>query len=205
MMILDDIAVYNYALIQAVVHGDIDIVRFCLERGADVNTTDANGNTPLVLASRARYALTPKLVAQLLAHQANVDHHNDDNATAAHMASMAGNLEVLGLLREAGARLGMQDAKLRTPLHLATAHNQPAIAEFLLFSGVPVDVADEDGNTPLLTATANRNIRNVTLLLHHRANMSHKNRKNQSAVSIAWQNRDQELLRLFHGHSTQLA
>lgn len=202
-MILDDIAVYNYALLQAVVHGDIDIVRLCLERGADVNTTDANGNTPLVIASRARYALTPKLVGLLLDHQANVDHHNDDNATAAHVASMAGNLEVLRLLREAGARLEMQDARLRTPLHLAAAYNQPAIAEFLLFCRVQVDVADEDGNTPLLAATTNRNIRNATLLLHHRANISHKNRKNQSAVSIAWNNRDQELLQLFYQHSTQ--
>lgn len=201
-MVLDHIEVYNYALLQAVVHGDVDMVRLCLERGADVNTTDAGGNTPLMLASRARYALTPRLVGLLLAHQANVSHHSDDNATAAHVAAMAGNLEVLMMLREAGARLDMQDAKLRTPLHLVAAHNQPAIAEFLLSCKVPVDVADEDGNTPLLAATASRNLKNVMLLLHHRANISHKNRRNQSAVSIAWNNHDQELLRLFYQHSS---
>lgn len=200
-MILDDIEVYNYALLQAVVHGDMDMVHLCLERGADVNITDANGNTPLMLASRARYALTPKLVGQLLASQANVDHHNDDDATAAHVASMAGNLEVLHMLHESGARLDMPDGKLRTPLHLVAIHNQPSIAEYLLFCKVPLDAEDEDGNTPLLIATANGNLKNVALLLKHRANLSHKNRKNQSAVSIAWDKRDQELLRVFYQHS----
>lgn len=200
-MIIDEIEVYNYALLQAVVHGDIDMVHLCLERGADVNITDANGNTPLMLASRARYALTPKLVGHLLAQQANADHHNDVDATAAHVAATAGNLEVLRMLREVGARLDMPDAKLRTPLHLVATHNQPAIAEYLLFCNVPVDAEDEEGNTPLLVATTHGNLKNVALLLQHRANMSHKNGKNQSAVSIAWDKRDQELLRLFYQHS----
>lgn len=200
-MILDDIEVYNYALLQAVVHGDIDMVHLCLEHGADVNITDANGNTPLMLAARARYALTPKLVGQLLLRQANVDHHNDNDATAAHVAASAGNLEVLQMLRETGARLDTPDSKLRTPLHLVATHNQPAIVEYLLFCKVPVDAEDEEGNTPLLIATTNGSLKNVALLLKHRANISHKNSKNQSAVSIAWDKRDQELLRLFYQHS----
>lgn len=201
-MIFDELEVYNYALLQAVVHGDIDMVHLCLKRGADVNVTDATGNTPLMLASRARYALTTKLVGLLLAHQANADHHNDNDATAAHVAATAGNLEVLKMLRESGSRLDMPDAKLRTPLHLVATHNQPAVVEYLLFCKVPVDAEDGEGNTPLLIATASGNLKNVALLLQHRANMSHKNGKNQSAVSIAWDKRDQKLLHLFHQHAT---
>ena len=74
-----------------------------------------------------------------------------DDVAAVHAASRTDDVEVLTLLREAGADLAAPNAAGDTPLHAAAAAGAPHAAAFLLAQGVGVDDA-RGGRTPLSLA-----------------------------------------------------
>ncbi|MDA1191162.1 MAG: sigma-70 family RNA polymerase sigma factor [Candidatus Poribacteria bacterium] len=77
-------------------------LRFLLEEcGADVNTIDKDGFTPLANASRAGCGL---LVAYLLFKGANVNPPGESWAKPLHLAEKGGHTEIADRLRQLGAR-----------------------------------------------------------------------------------------------------
>ena len=66
-------------LVAAIRNGDIRAIRKLLDNGADVNTRDAEGNTPLILAS---FYASPECVALLLENGADVNTANQAGVTA---------------------------------------------------------------------------------------------------------------------------
>lgn len=202
---LDETSIYNYALLQAALHADIDIIDACLNHGADVNTTDAYGNTALILVSKSRYVITPKLVSLLLSRGANPNHHSEDNITAVHTAASVGNIEVMEMLRRSGARLDVRDIKLRTPMIVAALQHQQQSIEQLIAWGLSVNDYDQEGNTPLIYAYQNGDRISANLLLSNGADIYHRNRQNNNAASIAWNRQDKDMIDMLYVYSSSSA
>jgi ankyrin repeat protein len=80
---------------------DPAIARHLIERGADVNATDADGTTPLMQAVRSQ---NPELVKVLIEAQANLDARNTNYHTTALMDAEGRCEECAALLRQAGAQ-----------------------------------------------------------------------------------------------------
>jgi ankyrin repeat protein len=79
---------------------DRDTVRFLKAQGADFETTDERGNTPLMLAvERHNHRLTHHLVEQA----ANVNAANKDGKTPLLIAEQIGASELAGFLQRNGA------------------------------------------------------------------------------------------------------
>jgi ankyrin repeat protein len=79
---------------------DRDVVRFLKSHGADFETSDEKGNTPLMLAvERHNHRLTHHLVEQ----GANVNAANNDGKTPLLVAEEIGALELAGYLQRNGA------------------------------------------------------------------------------------------------------
>ncbi|XP_037435672.1 ankyrin repeat-containing protein At2g01680-like [Triticum dicoccoides] len=80
---------------------------------------------------------------------------DDSGGTFLHAAARGGHSEVVRLaikkpMLGGGGLLNTQDGDGNTPLHLAVAAREPAIAEALLWTGqVRADVTNNDGHTPL--------------------------------------------------------
>ncbi|KAF7074050.1 hypothetical protein CFC21_078961 [Triticum aestivum] len=80
---------------------------------------------------------------------------DDRGGTFVHAAAMGGHSEVVRLaikkpMLGGGGLLNTQDGDGNTPLHLAVAAREPAIAEALLWTGqVRAEVTNNDGHTPL--------------------------------------------------------
>ena len=102
-----------HRLVQA---GDIDGLHSALLAGAEVNTRDQRGWTPLMYAAYQGYSL---LVPPLVEAQADPDIQAADGATALFMAVLQGHEDIARELVAAGADTTIRGPKGRTALELA--------------------------------------------------------------------------------------
>ena len=122
--------------------GEIEgAIRMLVDRGADPNVADKEGNTPLHAASQAGDV---DFLTKLLAKRANP---NARTAKAPARSGAGGG----GFFRIVGEQ---------TPLMLAARANQLAAMRTLIAEGADPKLKAQDGST-LLMAAAGRRIRNV--------------------------------------------
>jgi ankyrin repeat protein len=82
--------------------GNTKIVELLLEKGADVNAKDKDGNvTALIMAASNGHTETVKF---LLERGADVNAKDNDGFTALKAARKAGHLDIVQLLKKAGAK-----------------------------------------------------------------------------------------------------
>ena len=80
---------------------DRDTVRFLIERGADTEYRDADGDTPLLIAIRQD---NHRLANRLVARGADVNVRGSDGRSALTVAKALGFSELVSLLQRQGAR-----------------------------------------------------------------------------------------------------
>jgi ankyrin repeat protein len=148
-------------LVAAIRNGDAAVVRKLLDNGADVNGRDAEGNTPLILASL--YA-SPECVKLLLDNGADVNAANMAGATA--LIRAATGYEKTRVLVAAGAKVGVRTALGNTPLILAArrAGNSRAV-RLLLERGADATERNDAGVSSVLAGAASGDVEAVRLLL----------------------------------------
>jgi len=95
---------------------DASKIKYLIERGADVEAKDNNGNTPLHLAVWSNHIETAKL---LIERGADLEAKNKYGQTPLDWASYKDNIELAKLLLDAGADVEAKDVEGRTPLHWA--------------------------------------------------------------------------------------
>src|SRR5262249_36857323 len=129
---------------------------------ADVNACDAEGNTPLILAS---FYASPRCVALLLEKGADANAANEDGVTA--LIRAATNYEKTRLLVDAGANVRVRTADLgNTPPILAArrAGNSQTV-KLLLERGANASERDNAGISPIISGAASGDLETVRLLL----------------------------------------
>jgi ankyrin repeat protein len=100
--------------------GHVEVARFLLKCGADVNVRDMYSFTPLRLALREGQLEVSRF---LIYHGTDVDAQDMDRFTPLHLASREGQLEVARFLIDHGADLHAQVMNRLTPLHMASREN----------------------------------------------------------------------------------
>ncbi|NXW13630.1 ZDH13 Palmitoyltransferase, partial [Circaetus pectoralis] len=102
----------------AVLFQHMPIIAYLISKGQNVDTTDFNGQTPLMLS--AQKAIGPEPTRFLLKFNPSLSAvDNVQKNTALHWAITSGNTSAVDLLLEAGASLDVKNAKGETPLDLA--------------------------------------------------------------------------------------
>ncbi len=150
------------ALVKAIRDADSQAVRELIEDGADVDARDAEGNTPLILAS---FHASPKCVATLLEKGADANAANKVGVTA--LIRAAANFEKTLLLVNAGASVQVRSADLgNTPLILAArrAGNSRAV-KLLIERGAEATERDDAGVSPIMSGAASGDLETVRFLL----------------------------------------
>ncbi|XP_009074540.1 PREDICTED: palmitoyltransferase ZDHHC13 [Acanthisitta chloris] len=102
----------------AVLFQHMPIIAYLIAKGQNIDTTDLNGQTPLMLA--AQKAMGPEPTRFLLKFNPSLNAvDNVQKNTALHWAIASGNTSAVDLLLEAGASLDIKNVKGETPLDLA--------------------------------------------------------------------------------------
>eukprot|EP01123_Difflugia_compressa_P016196 TRINITY_DN980_c0_g1_i2.p1 TRINITY_DN980_c0_g1~~TRINITY_DN980_c0_g1_i2.p1 ORF type:complete len:209 (+),score=53.51 TRINITY_DN980_c0_g1_i2:70-627(+) len=96
--------------------GHVEVVKYLIEKGADVNATDDGQYTSLHLAS---LNLNYSIAQALLEAKCNVDPVNIDKFTPLHSACEQNNERLVQLLINYGADPTRKDARGKSPLDLA--------------------------------------------------------------------------------------
>ena len=156
------------------------VAELLLEAGADADATDFQGDTALHAAAEGGF---PRLVNMLIAKGANV---NAKGASPAILrAAGNGNVEIVGMLLDAGADIRTHDDNGDRPLHRAArrkAADAARTVEFLLRRGAEVDMSNRKGETELIHCLRTSGSRNegenevavVRVLLEHGANVNER-------------------------------
>jgi DNA-binding transcriptional ArsR family regulator len=134
------------ALHLACCEGHVEMVRYLLDAGADVEAKDRFGGSPLDDA--VRHGRT-EIQALLRAHGARL--RGDGYAIKICEAAAKGDLDTLAVLVENGVDTAVGDYDGRTALHLAASEGQVSVLHYLLEQDPPLDVncVDRAGGTPL--------------------------------------------------------
>ena len=169
-------------LLDAIASGYLEKMRYLLDQGADVNGTDHDGVTALMIASQAGKL---EFVRELLARGAKVDVRNKfggtalmwgggrsfacgdfalgkrrrrgrrtcENRTGLMFATQKGYADVVRKLLDQGADVNAQNVFCRTPLMMAARHGYAEVVRDLLDRGADPAVKNNEGDTAWMIAT----------------------------------------------------
>lgn len=141
----------------AVESEQLDLARFLLESGADVNGTRGGGDTPLFWAPNAEIAET------LIRAGASLHAKDLAGREPIHWAAQFARPDVIRLLLDHGCDVNVRDERRHTPLHWATGASSGAFihicdmtdprsldcVRLLVERGADVNARGTDGNVPL--------------------------------------------------------
>lgn len=151
-----------YAIFDACRQGDMATLRRLYDADPTViNTTDAKGFTPLILAV---YNNQPEAVDFLLLHGADVNAQDAAGNTALMGVAFKGYKEVARKLIDAGADVNLRNANGAPALTFAATFGQLEIAERLLQKGAAIFLPDTRGKTSLDHAVIQENEAMIELL-----------------------------------------
>ena len=155
-------------LVDAARNADPDAVRALLQKGANVNTAEADGTTALHWASHRDDVASADL---LIRAGAKVNAANDLGATPLWTASLNGSAAMVRRLLEAGANPNAALLLGETTVMVASRSGNPDVVEQLLAKGANVNARAARGQTALMWAVAQRHPDVVKVLLAHGADV----------------------------------
>lgn len=127
--------------------------KLLLERGSDINATDWQGMTPLLVAAKNGCGPMVKWLLDEGAFFAAVD---EQRRTVLHIVAESpfwdGDVSTIGLLLEKGIGLDVQDRHGHTPLHSAAGGGVYEMVSELLKHGADIRARDKNGATALHSA-----------------------------------------------------
>jgi uncharacterized protein len=180
-------------------YGRLEVVQLLIDRGADVNLVDEDGNSAVMIASEGNLS---EAVTLLLASKAVVYLKNKNRQTALHIAAAGLRRKIVADLLATrpevtassagvdvrGIDVNEVDASGRTPLMLA-ADNEgfvpDEVMQLLLDHGAQIDSRDPVGDTALIIAARVGSMSGVEFLVSKHANVNVKNNAGQTALTVA--------------------
>ncbi|MEJ1276444.1 ankyrin repeat domain 1 (cardiac muscle) [Cricetulus griseus] len=122
-------------------------------------------------------ALENKLpvVEKFLSDKNSPDVCDELESTAIHWACRGGNLDVLKLLLNKGAKISARDKLLSTALHVAVRTGHYECAEHLIACEADLNAKDREGDTPLHDAVRLNRYKMIRLLMTFGADLNTKN------------------------------
>jgi ankyrin repeat protein len=159
--------------LEAAGRGQVEMTRFLIGKGADIDYTGMREGSPLMLAA---YMGQLELLQLFLDGRAQANLAMPDGGeTALHMAAVTGHTAAARMLLDAGADpnrransgvpTDMFDGNVKvwgeTPLHYAAAYGDEEMIQAMLLAGADKGALNTHGETPLNYAGRHRRPRSI--------------------------------------------
>ncbi|XP_057592299.1 transient receptor potential cation channel subfamily A member 1 [Hippopotamus amphibius kiboko] len=147
----------------AVQSGDLEMIKMCLDNGAQLNLMEKGKCTALHFAATQGATEIVKLMISSYAGSSDIVNEVDGNhETLLHRASLFDHHDLADYLISVGADIDITDSEGRSPLILATASASWNTVNLLLSKGARVDIKDNLGRNFLhLTVQQPYGLRNL--------------------------------------------
>lgn len=115
-------------LIIAIKNKDVKMIKFLIEKGADIDMQDNNGVSPLHYAIGNKMT---KIANFLIVNEADIDIQNNFGITPLHQASFSGQFNVIELLLISEANPNIKNNNGDTAYDIAMEKKRVGIAKYL--------------------------------------------------------------------------
>jgi ankyrin repeat protein len=190
----NDEATDTSALAYAVQNHNRDMVLVLLAAGANPNSVDSHGNTPLM---HLHEGATVELVHTLISAGAGVNAQDDAGETALLLAAGSCNFAVFKELIDAGARIDAMDNNRNTVLINAAANDDVEVLKLMIKAGLNVNAKNHAGKTALANAAESGKGEALKALIEAGAEMSLTPQELNQALEVAIRNEDLDSVRTF--------
>ncbi|EMO44685.1 ankyrin repeat domain-containing protein [Leptospira santarosai] len=190
----------NSPLHIAVIKERLDIVDILLEQGADINTKNREGYTPLYkIPWKRKEGLG--IFKFLQQRGADINATTYSGVSLVHYAVLQDNIPILEYLFENGLELNRQTDSGETPLHWTVNYHCLESARYLLRRSAKINVQNKKSNTVLHEAALRGYDKLIRLFLEFGADPEIKNGKNQKASDLSGKEKTK---RIFLGDSAPI-
>ncbi|XP_043472524.1 ankyrin-1-like [Leptopilina heterotoma] len=170
--------------------GSVEIIKILLEKGAIVNATNKELNTPLHIAVSKINNLTESIIQLLLENGADLKIFNKYNRTPHDMTYNTRIKRILSqheikMLLDSGGDMEERDLAGFTALHRAVESEDYHLVEFLISKGSDVNAKTEFDETPLHLACPIHHKEISLLLLRAGANVNATTREDNTPLHLA--------------------
>ncbi len=171
-----------------------EMVRYLLDRGADIESADVLGTNALLLAANGLMYNTASL---LLERKANVNAFNPGIGANTLMYAInqarsdkeEDSIRMMNLLIEKGVNINFQGSQGNTPLMYASGWGvvtqNPERARILLDKGAKVNTQNKKGETALMMAASRGHVEIARLLIDRGANLELRDVNGRTALMTA--------------------
>lgn len=154
----------NTLLIYSVRNEKLELTKFLIDHGADLEVPDEYDYTPLLQAAAARVEDGISAQLQLLVEKgANINAKDRYGRSVLQSSIQSNNPEVVKFLIDYGADLESTDNRGETALFNAVGLNNPTMVQLLIDHGANLEVKNEYGKTLLDVARRHRHIETMIL------------------------------------------
>jgi len=186
----------GFPLEMAAQTGQVEIVRFLLERGADVKMS-RGGATALHMA--ALYGGKTELITLLLENGADINARTGDGATPLNFAVIGKQREIAELLLDRRAEINLEKQDFSQLLHVSASGGIGRIADIALKNEVDFSFRTEKGNTLLHSAAEGGLVGIAELLLSKGLNIEAANVYGQTPLHLAARGGHKQIVELLLG------
>ncbi|MDD9900745.1 MAG: ankyrin repeat domain-containing protein [Alphaproteobacteria bacterium] len=193
-------------LMRAAELGRLDIVKACIEKGADINLVAEKRDRGSAL-SYAVNAKQVECVKFLAANGANCSHHITSLRSVPLLctAISGGNEEIVKTLLKHGADVNAKDRNGDMALgHYASNSTIPDIYKMLIEYGADINAQGRYGITPLMRAVNRFRNKEVALLLQHGADIDAQDHRGATALITACSLREKDMVQLLLEHDARI-
>ncbi len=170
------------ALFYAVADNDLEKVEFLLGKGADINHKDLSGVSVLFLSVTANLE---DMFGYLIEKGADINIVNENHTSLVDECITYKRLTMLKKLIRKGVAITRPGV---TYLHSAAylqGEDIPKVIDILLKACIPLDVRDDQGNTPLLTSLGSRLTKTPLYLIEKGADIRAADHNGATALHFA--------------------